>query len=268
MKQPKYIVDTTLRDGIQSPGIYLSQAQKIQIAQMLDEAGVYELEAGVPASGKEACDTVYAIANSLRHAKSAAWNRLSVGDLKKSFLCKPDILHICVPVSYLQIYTMLQKNKAWVKRQVDTCVGLARSKGYEVTVGFEDASRADITFMVSLAAQLCALGVRRIRFSDTVGVLVPSRTRQMIHDLREYTGMEIEFHTHNDLGMAVANSLEAARAGADYIDTTIGGIGERAGNCCYQQFVAAASRIYQLNSTPYDARRLEQRVEGILGGRC
>ncbi len=265
MKQQKWIVDTTLRDGMQRHGIRLNLEQKLRIAELLDEAGVYEIEAGIPTSGKEACDAVYAIARTVKHAKVAAWNRLRETDIKASFLCKPDLLHICVPVSYLQIYTLLKKNKAWIGRQVDSCVGLARSKGYEVTVGFEDASRADISFMVSLAAQLAGLGVTRIRLSDTVGVLVPSQTRQLVRDLREYTGMEIEIHAHNDLGMAVANSLEAAKNGADYIDTTLGGIGERAGNCCYHQFISLASRIFQLNSSLFPALLLEEQAAEFMG---
>jgi Isopropylmalate/homocitrate/citramalate synthases len=257
-------VDTTLRDGMQSHGMRLTLEQKLRVAELLDQAGVYEIEAGVPASGKDACDAVYAIARTVKHAKVAAWNRLNESDIKQSFLCKPDILHICVPVSYLQIYTLLKKNKAWIVRQVNTCVGLARSRGYEVTVGFEDASRADISFMVSLASQLAGLGVARIRISDTVGVLVPSQTRRLVCDLREYTGLEIEMHAHNDLGMAVANSLEAAKGGADYVDTTLGGIGERAGNCCYHQFVGLAARIFQVNSSLFYAMLLEEQAADIM----
>ena len=264
MKLQKYIVDTTLRDGEQSPGYALTKEQKIFIAQNLDEAGVFQIEAGIPALGNYEKETLCVISDICKKAKISAWNRLSEEDIRHSFDCRPDIIHISAPVSYAQIYTKLHKNKAWIQKQLMTCVELARSNGFEVTVGFEDASRADTTFLVGLTSALLEMGVKRVRIADTVGVLTPSRTYKIISDLISYTGIEIEMHAHNDLGMAVANSISAAHAGADYIDTTLFGIGERAGNCDMQKFIFASDPAFFINIPHFAALVMQERTSALL----
>lgn len=257
VKPVKHIVDTTMRDGEQSPGMAMTMEQKLLIAQKLDSAGIYQIEAGIPAMGSYEIETISRMMQARKHAKISAWNRLKIEDIKKSLECKPDIIHFSVPVSYIQIYSKLNKNKSWVSKNLAICAEFALGHGYEVTVGFEDASRADITFMAALAGQLMRLGVIRIRFADTVGVLSPSRTYQAIKDIIGYSGIAVEFHAHNDLGMAVANSVMAAKAGSDYLDTTIMGIGERAGNCDLYQLTNAIHDIYDIGISKRDAFRLQ-----------
>jgi homocitrate synthase NifV len=264
LKPPRYIVDTTLRDGEQSPGLAMSIEQKLEIARLLDEAGVYQIEAGIPAMGRMEIETISRIMQNRKNSKISAWNRLRLDDIRKSMDCAPDIIHMSVPVSYVLIYSKLNKNKTWVTKNLVTCVEYALSGGYEVTVGFEDASRADITFMIVLAKQLKDMGVNRIRFADTVGVLSPSRTYSAIRDIVENTGIEVEMHAHNDLGMAVANSIVAAKAGSNYIDTTIFGIGERAGNCDFLKFVHAASGMYDLGISEQSAAVVQQKALSLL----
>lgn len=264
MKDVKYLVDTTLRDGEQSPGYALTKEQKVEIAAMLDEAGVYQIEAGIPAICSYEKETLREIAQNKRNAKISVWNRLNETDIRHSFDCNPDIIHIGVPVSYVQIYTKLHKNKTWIMKTMASCVDLALSKGYEVTIGFEDASRADPTFMLTLASSLKKMGVNRIRFADTVGVLSPTRTYNTIHELINFTGIEVEMHAHNDLGMAVANSLAAAKAGANYIDTTILGIGERTGNCDFKKFISASEFAFTVNPIRSASLKVEQRAAKIL----
>jgi len=264
MKDVKYLVDTTLRDGEQSPGYALTKEQKLEIAAMLDEAGVYQIEAGIPSICSYERDTLREIAQNKRNSKISVWNRLNESDIKLSFDCNPDIIHICVPVSYVQIYTKLHENKTWIMKTMASCVDLALCKGYEVTVGFEDASRADPTFMLTLASSLKEMGVNRIRFADTVGVLSPTRTYNTIHELINFTGIEVEMHAHNDLGMAVANSLAAAKAGAKYIDTTILGIGERTGNCDFLKFISTSELAFTVSPTHSSALKVEQKAAKIL----
>lgn len=264
MKAQRYIVDTTLRDGEQSPGLAMSMEQKLEIARLLDEAGVYQIEAGIPAMGRLEIETISRIMAGRKKSKISAWNRLMVEDIRKSMDCKPDIIHMSVPVSYVLIYSKLNKNKTWVTKNLVSCVEYALSGGYEVTVGFEDASRADITFMIVLAKQLKEMGVNRIRFADTVGVMTPSRTYLAIRDIVENTGIEVEMHAHNDLGMAVANSVVAAKAGSNYIDTTILGIGERAGNCDFLKFVHAASSMFDVGVTEFNAVSVHKKTNDIL----
>jgi homocitrate synthase NifV len=143
-------------------------------------------------------------------------------------------------------------------------VEYARGRGFEVTVGFEDASRADITFMASLARQLKDLGVQRIRFADTVGILTPARTYQAVREIIEASGMEVELHAHNDLGMAVANTIMGAKAGADYLDTTISGLGERAGNCDFLKLIRAARDSFEFQIAGQEARRVHEEVSGLI----
>lgn len=264
MREKRYIVDTTMRDGEQSAGIAMSKEQKILIAGLLDDAGVTQIEAGTPAVGSYEVDTLYEISGRRKNSKIAVWNRLNVNDIMRSFECTPDIIHISLPVSYAQIYSKLNKNKSWIVRNLTMCVSMAMEKGYEVTVGFEDASRADITFMISLSETLKGLGVSRVRFADTVGILTPGRTYQSVADLIRATGIEVEFHAHNDLGMAVANTLTASKAGASWLDTTILGIGERAGNCDFYSFIHSSEYLYDFGITKYQAMALQNRVSEIL----
>ncbi|MEL4106924.1 homocitrate synthase [Oscillospiraceae bacterium WX1] len=264
MKPVRHIVDTTLRDGEQSPGLVMTPRQKLDAARILDAAGIYQIEAGIPAVGSVEIDTISAIMDSRKNARISAWNRLRLEDLRLSVSCRPDILHISTPVSYVLIYTKLKKNKSWVIKNLSACVEFALERGFDVTVGFEDASRADITFMVTLAQLLREKGVGRIRFADTVGVLSPSGAFQAVKELIVATGIDVEFHAHNDLGMAVANTLTGAAAGAAFIDTTIRGIGERAGNCDYFKFVHAAADVYDLGISKFDAFVVEEKIASLL----
>lgn len=264
MKPVKHIVDTTMRDGEQAPGIAMSKEQKLQIAKVLDDGGIYQIEAGIPAVSALEMETIRAIMSMRQNSKISVWNRLVLDDVKKSVDCAPDIIHISTPVSYVLIYSKLSKNKTWVLKNLKSCVDYALSRGFQVTVGFEDASRADITFMVYLAGQLMEMGVSRIRYADTVGILSPSRTFEAVREIIDYSGVEVELHAHNDLGMAVANTILGARAGADYLDTTISGLGERAGNCDFYKLVHAASGIFDIKLSQYDANRLQNDIENIL----
>jgi homocitrate synthase NifV len=146
--------------------------------------------------------------------------------------------------------------EAALRRYVD-CVRMAMDAGTEVTVGLEDVSRADPSFVMALAALLREEGVGRVRLSDTVGVLTPGRTQALVRQISGL-GFAVEMHAHNDLGMAVANSLCAVLAGAVIVDTTLLGIGERAGNCPMGAFVRAASRAgWATDVAPEGAARAE-----------
>ncbi len=264
MKKKKYLVDTTLRDGEQSPGFAFSVDQKVRLAILMDRAGINQIEAGIPAMGKYEKDTICKIMENRYRARISTWNRMNTEDIRHSFECNPDIIHISAPVSYIHIYSKLKKNKVWLQKNLQECVGMALEKGYTVTVGFEDASRADISFVISIADMLREMGVKRVRLADTVGILTPSRAYQSVKEMKSHTDMEVEIHAHNDLGMAVANSLAAANSGAEYIDTTLFGMGERAGNCDLNQFLAAAERIFDMRPSRRDADILREKAGEIL----
>lgn len=266
MKETKYIVDTTLRDGEQSPGIALRIEDKVKIAKMLDEIGVHEIEAGVPCVSLKETDSICEIIKNTKNAKISVWSRMNITDVKQSILCKPHILHIGTPVSYIQIYSKLKKNKAWVQKNILDCVEIAKNQGIDVTVGLEDASRSDIGFILSLIKELRKAGVNIVRIADTVGVLTPARTKEIIETVKAYSDIEIEMHVHNDLGMAVANSIIGAKAGAAYIDCTLFGIGERTGNCNFYDFVHASESIFQFSMNKRQIRRMEEECYPLLKG--
>ena len=232
-----YIVDTTLRDGEQCAGKAFSIDEKIEIAKYMDEKNIYQIEAGIPVMGDLEKECIKRILEIRNNSLISTWNRMNKKDILHSMECKPDIIHISVPTSDIQIYLNLGKDKKWIEDNLKDCVFFARNKGYEVTIGFEDASRADISYLVNLCKIVQAMGVKRVRYADTVGILMPSRVKNTVETLINNTGIEIEIHAHNDFGMAIPNSLEAVKNGARYVDCTLDGIGERAGNCNLKEFI-------------------------------
>lgn len=241
-----YLTDTTLRDGEQSPGLVLDRTAKTEIAALLDGLGFYQIEAGIPAMGSFEKDTLCQIMDLRKNAKISVWNRMNPEDIKHSFDCRPDVIHISAPVSDMLISSLLRENRAWLTNMLKACIFLAKNMGYEVTVGFQDASRAELSFMIALVQSLSNMGISSIRLADTVGVLTPSSARLMVRSIKENTNLPIGIHTHNDLGMAEAVALEAAKAGAAFIDTTLFGIGERAGNCNSFVFSNAADPLFHV----------------------
>ena len=260
MKEVKYIVDTTLRDGEQSPGIALRAEDKLKIAQLLEEIGVYEIEAGIPVISEAEEESISNIIKNRQKAKISVWSRMDVHDVKRSVACKPDIIHIGTPVSYVQIYSKLKKNKSWVMKNVLECVYAAKSRNVDVTVGLEDASRADIGFILSMIRELKNNGVNTVRVADTVGILIPCRTKELVEMIKANSDMKIEMHVHNDLGMAVANSIIGAKAGADYIDCTLFGIGERTGNCNFYDFIHSCESVFQFAMNKKQVKQVEEMV--------
>lgn len=264
MKEKRWIVDTTLRDGEQRAGVVFRAEDKVNIALRLDALGVYEIEAGILSCDFEEPDYIDEIMSKRKKSKISVWSRAVKEDIMGSAIKSPDIIHIGAPVSYAQIYSKLKKNKVWFQKNLCECVDAAFSKGAEVTVGFEDASRADAGFLISTAKLLRNRGVKTIRIADTVGVFTPDRTRKIIEEILNQVDVELEIHVHNDLGMAVANSLTAALAGAKYIDCTLGGIGERGGNCSLYQFVRAAEGRFELGVRKNDILVLEKDIMELI----
>ena len=230
-----FFLDTTLRDGEQAPGVAFTVKEKVEMAKMLDALGIDQLEAGTPVMGPPEDEAVKEIAGLGLKAVVSAWNRVNIADIKASLNCGVKFVHVSAPVSDLHIGAKLGKNRSWVIDSMRRAVCYAVNRGCRVTVGAEDASRSDIEFLLSYAAHARDEGAERLRFADTVGVLDPFKTRSLIQCIIDNTGMEIEFHGHNDFGLATANTYAAYKAGARYLNTTIGGLGERAGNCSFEE---------------------------------
>ncbi len=225
------LTDTTLRDGEQSPDIAFSAETRLQIADLLVDAGFPIIEAGIPAMGSDEKDMIIRICERKENRKISVWNRMNRTDIAHSFDCAPDIIHISAPASDLMLANLLHKDRNWLSAELRDCVGFAKEKGYEVSVGFQDASRADPRFLLVLSEILSGLEVSSVRLADTVGIFTPDMIRNYFTFLTQNCEMRFGIHTHNDLGLAVANAAAAAKYGAVYLDTTLFGIGERAGNC-------------------------------------
>jgi homocitrate synthase NifV len=258
IKPRRYIVDSTLRDGEQTPGIFFSPNQKSEIAALLDSYGVHQIEAGVPAASPEEKSTIINIIKNRKNAIISVWARLVPSDIRHAIDVRPDLIHICVPVSQTQIHEKLRTDKESVTNRLRECLQIVEKSGIPLSVGFEDAFRADIDFMISVSRILTDSGVTRIRLSDTVGVASPSQCCALLKKIAtELNGKaKLGIHAHNDLGMAVANTIEAAKSGCLYADVTIGGIGERAGNCDLAELVRASSSIFDWGMTGETAREL------------
>ena len=239
MNEPAIIIDdTTLRDGEQTAGVVFSKREKITIARMLDSIGVQEIECGIPAMGDEEQAGIKALVDLGLNARLITWNRALIPEIRASIACGVQAVDISLSVSDQMIAHKLRKDRAAVKEQLKVALGFAKQHGLYVSVGGEDASRADLAFLVELMEITRAMGGDRFRFCDTLGIMDPFGIYEKVSFLRKAApDVAIEVHTHNDLGMATANAIAGIRAGARFVNTTINGLGERAGNAALEEVV-------------------------------
>lgn len=248
MKRKIELVDTTLRDGEQAAGIAFSASEKKEIATALSKAGIRWIEAGTPAMGTEEQAAMRRILGAGLEACAFSWNRACREDIQASLDCGFSYVHISVPVSDLHIQQKLQKDRDWVIEQLKNSVAFAQAAGCRVSVGAEDSSRAREEEFLELAFVAAELGAERIRYADTVGWLNPFQVYDLFARLVPQCPLPIEFHPHNDFGLACANALAALRAGVNLVSGTVNGIGERAGNAALEEVIAAAHAIYRWES--------------------
>ncbi len=239
-KLPSVVIDdTTLRDGEQTAGVVFTLEEKKTIARTLDEMGVHELECGIPAMGQEEQAAVRALVEMDLNARLITWNRALTSDLQASLACGVQAVDISLCVSDIHIQQKLRKDRHWVREQLKTALGFAKEHDLYVSVGGEDSSRADSDFLLELMEIAHDMGADRFRFCDTLGLLDPFTTFDKVGYLVQHSELPIEVHTHNDLGMATANAIAGIKAGARFVNTTVNGLGERAGNAALEEVVMA-----------------------------
>jgi len=256
MKKSLIVIDTTLRDGEQSAGVEFSLTQKKHIARALDDLGVDIIEAGIPIMGIKEQRSIEALLDMSLSAKILTWNRMHIDDIKASISTGAKDIHISVPSSDLHIQKKLGKTRQGLLEAYISVLNYARSAELNVSIGAEDASRADAAFLVELFRIAYTMGVRRIRYADTVSSLSPFTAYEAINNLVEglsealvlskvelLNNLDIDFHGHNDLGMGTANALGAFKAGASIISCSVNGLGERAGNTPLEEIVLALHLI-------------------------
>ena len=234
-----YLIDTTLRDGEQTPGVVFNTHEKVAVARLLEKTGFTEVEIGSPAMGFQEIADIKAIISEGFTFKTLSWCRAIVADINKARLAGTNGVHISFPVSNIHLETM-GKNKSWIIKTLKEIVPYALNNFEYVSIGAQDASRANRNILNELIAEAMHLGVCRVRIADTVGILNPFSTHTLISNIHTlFPNMPLEFHGHNDLGMATANTLAAFTAGAACASVTVNGIGERAGNCSVEEIVMA-----------------------------
>jgi 2-isopropylmalate synthase len=239
------VFDTTLRDGEQAPGFSMTASEKLRLAQQLDRLGVDIIEAGFPISSDGDFEAVRAIAGSVRRPIIAGLARAIPADIDRAWAAlsqaaRPRI-HVFLATSDIHLEHKLRISRAECLQQVASSVAHARAYCDDVEFSAEDATRSDLSFLCDIAEAAVNAGATTINLPDTVGYALPTDIERMFTTVGRRIGSRatLSAHCHNDLGLAVANSLAAVQSGARQVECTINGIGERAGNASLEEIVMA-----------------------------
>ena len=241
------VFDTTLRDGEQSPGATLHTDEKLEIARQLARLGVDVIEAGFPASSPGDLQAVQRIAREVQGPTICGLARCVRGDVDAGWEAVKDAerkrIHVFIATSDIHLQHKLRMTREQVIEATRAMVGYARSLCDDIEFSPEDASRSDPEFLYEVLGEAIAAGATTLNIPDTVGYSTPPEFADLIRGIRAHTpGIDravISVHCHNDLGMAVANTLAALQAGARQVECTINGLGERAGNAALEEIVMA-----------------------------
>jgi 2-isopropylmalate synthase len=262
------VFDTTLRDGEQMPGVSLPLKFKIQIARQLDKLGVDVIEAGFPSASKGEFEAVKEISSLGLSSKICGLARVVKSDIDSALDSGVDMVHIFAPTSKIQIEHTMGKSREEIVNIAVECVEYIKSHDVECMFSAMDATRTEIDYLKKIYSAVEKAGVDIINVPDTVGVANPFSFRNLIADLRKSLRVPIDVHCHNDFGMAVANTYAAVQAGADEVQVTINGIGERAGNASLAEVVMSLHALDGVKTnirTEYlfETSKLVERLTGI-----
>jgi len=259
MEHVRGLVDSTLREGSQTVGVAFTLEQKVALARSLVRVGVEEVEVGVASPlDKELPLLVARCRKEAGLSRLGLWCRCREQDITCALQLAPDVLSLSVPVSDLHIAIKLGLKREAMVEMLAKAVSKTRAAVPYLSLGLEDATRADRAFLREIVSAACENGVDRIRLADTVGVATPGGIAALIRELRHDFTVEIGVHMHNDFGMATANAIAALEAGAHWADVTVLGLGERAGNSRLEEVAGylalQGDRPYKTNLFPHLAR--------------
>jgi len=242
------ILDTTLREGEQTPGVNFSVDEKVEIAGKLSEIGVNMIEAGDPNVSKDLYEAVKKIANEGLSSEILAHCRAVKKDLDRAIDCNVDRIAIFFGTSKTHLtYKLKKQEDEAIKIIIDT-IDYARSHGLKVRFTAEDATRTDYSFLVRICKAAAEAGADRISIPDTVGVMNPLKIRSLFSDLSKDINVELDSHCHNDLGMATANTLASFEGGATALHVAVNGLGERSGITSLSDLAVALKVIYDIDT--------------------
>ena len=262
------ILDTTLRDGEQTPGVSLTPQEKLEIAKALDRLGVDVIEAGFPITSKGEQEGIRAISKAGLRAEVCGLARAEKVDIDTAIDCGVNGIHVFLSSSDIHLQHQLHTTRDRMLEQSAEAVRYAKGFGIKVEFSAMDATRTDIEFFKQVVKQVSDAGADRFDIPDTVGIATPQRIAEYVEAARSVSGIMISIHCHNDYGLAVANSLAGVMAGADQVHVTINGIGERSGNTSLEEFVMGCSNLYGLRTNInyqllYETSRLVNKLTGV-----
>ena len=262
------VLDTTLRDGEQTPGVSLTPLEKLRIATKLDEIGIDYIEAGSAITSEGERNSIKGITKQGFRAEILSFSRPLTVDIDYCIDCDVDGVNLVVPTSDLHISDKLKTTRDELIELSNSAIDYCKDHGLIVELSAEDASRSDVSFLKSVFSNAIDHNADRICICDTVGILTPDSSFELFNSLNDIS-VPIAVHCHNDFGLAVANTLSALKGGASEIHTTINGIGERAGNTSFEECVVSIDRLFHQFSTNikineiYDISKLVARSTGV-----
>ena len=262
------ILDTTLRDGEQTPGVSLTPEDKIEIARQLGKLGVDVIEAGFPSSSEGEKKVVKEIAKLGLDSEICALSRATRGDIDAALGCDVDLIHVFIPTSPVQMQYAVNLTPEQVLASAVDSVEYVKKHGVKCEFSPMDATRSKMPFLKQVCQATEKAGMNTLNLPDTVGIMTPKTTIKFVEEIKSVVNVPISIHCHDDFGLAVANSLAAVEAGATQVHVAVNGLGERAGNASLEEVVMALHVIYKyktgVNSRLlYSTSRLVSSLTGI-----
>ncbi|MFH1835881.1 MAG: 2-isopropylmalate synthase [Methanobacteriota archaeon] len=261
------VLDTTLRDGEQTPGVSLTIDQKLEIARALDDLGVDVIEAGSAITSKGERESIKKVASEGLSAEVSSFARIRRSDIDLALECGVDSVFLVAPTSDLHIKYKLKSDQGKVLAAISDCIQYSRDHGLKVDLCTEDGSRTDLKFLLKVLSEGEKAGTHRFTLADTVGTLLPENTRSIFEKITAKSKVPVGVHCHDDLGLATANTVAAVLSGATFVDVTVNGLGERAGNACLEEVVMVLKLGYGLKTSikTEKIRAVSDLVERLCG---
>ena len=263
------IFDTTLRDGEQTPGVSLTAEDKMEIARQLSKLGVDIIEAGFPSSSEGEKKVVKDIAHAGLTSKICGLSRATKADINAAIDCDLDLIHVFIPTSPVQMKYAVNLTPEQVLTSTVDSIEYVKKHGIKCEFSPMDATRSDLPFLKRVCKAAQDAGMDSLNVPDTVGIMIPKTTSQLIEEIKKVVTVPISIHCHDDFGLAVANSLAAVEAGAAQVHVAVNGLGERAGNASLEEVVMALNVIYKYKTSVntrllYSTSRMVASLTGIF----
>ena len=261
------LLDTTLRDGEQTPGVTFTVEKKLSIAKALDDLGVDVLEAGAAITSSGECEAIKAIASEGLSCEVASFARIIKGDVDLALDCGVDSVFLVAPTSDLHIKYKLKSTREKILAEIVELIQYSRDHGLKVDLCCEDGSRSELGYLLKVLGEAQTAKADRFTIADTVGVFLPQKTKTVFEKITSKSKIPVGVHCHDDFGLATANTITAVEAGASFVDVAVNGLGERAGNASLEEVVVALKQGlgYTFNLDARKIRAVSELVEKHCG---